>query len=199
MKIGVDFDNTIARFDPLFRRAALDKHLPVAPEDVSKSQIRDRLRRLDRENDWTELQGYVYGDLIKEALPFDGVLDFFRTCGERKVPVFIISHKTKTPFLGPAYDLHQAARDWLARRGFFDAAGLTASQVFLELTKPDKLHRIAAQGCTHFIDDLPEFLGEPAFPSSTQGILFDPQGDHASYPRRAASWKELSARLLGGA
>ena len=32
----------------------------------------------------------------------------------------LISHKAKTPFLGPPYDLHKAAIDWLTEYNFFE-------------------------------------------------------------------------------
>ena len=35
--------------------------------------------------------------------------------------------------------------------------------MFFELTKEAKVARIGGLGCTHFIDDLPEFLREPGW------------------------------------
>jgi hypothetical protein len=52
---------------------------------------------------------------------------------------------------------------------------LAAENVWLELTKQEKIQRIAKLGCDGFIDDLPEFLSEPAFPK-IQRLLFDPSG-----------------------
>ena len=67
----------------------------------------------------------------------------------------IVSHRTRHPFIGPKHDLHEAARGWvdtfLRRPGLIDRDG-----VFFELTKEEKLARIGAVGCTHFVDDLPE-------------------------------------------
>ena len=111
----------------------------------------------------------------------------------------IVSHKTRTPFAGKPYDLHAAARDWLERQGFHDPdrLGLPRDRVFFELTKADKLRRIGECGCTHFIDDLPELLAEPAFPAGVTALLFSPGGRPAAgrFPT-AASWAELAALLL---
>jgi hypothetical protein len=200
MHIGVDFDNTIVCYDALFHQVALEQAL-IPPElPARKSAVRDYLRQCGREDDWTEMQGYVYGMRMRDAAPFVGVIDFFRHCQQQGVDVCIISHKTRHPFRGPAYDLHQAAQAWLDHYGFYDPAhiGLSPEQVYFELTKQDKLQRIARMGCTHFIDDLPEFLAEAAFPVTVERLLFDPNQTYQTEERfqRFASWADLSAYLV---
>jgi hypothetical protein len=197
MHIGIDFDNTIVSYDGLFHRVCREKGLIPAHLPVSKSEVRNYLRRAGREDDWTALQGYVYGARMSEAEPFPGVRDFIRHCTQAGVPVSIISHKTVRPYLGESYDLHQAALDWLQLQGFFDPAqlGLARDQVHFELTKTDKLERIKARGCSHFIDDLPEFLHEADFPVEARRLLFDPHDHYAEeqeFPR-FRSWDEVRA------
>jgi hypothetical protein len=197
MRIGIDFDNTIVCCDPLFHRAALDKKLIPPEVGVAKNDVRDHLRRVGQEPAWTELQGYVYGDLLKEARPFPGVVDFFCACAKRNIPVFVVSHKTKKPFLGPPYDLHKAALDWLAAHGFFEEAGLRRDVVFLEPTKQAKLQRIASLACTHFIDDLPEFLTDPAFPKGISRIHFNPNNVASETGVIGlSSWPQITAHIL---
>lgn len=198
MKIGVDFDNTIVCFDDLFYKAALEKKLIPADTPTSKEKVRDYLRSIDQEPAWTELQGYVYGVMIRQAPAFPGALDFFKACRDKSISISIVSHKTRTPFLGEPHDLHKAALDWLRARGFFGEAGLPESQVYLELTKRAKLERIGALGCTHFIDDLPEFLEEAAFPKAAERILFDPNKHHAGHKtlRALSSWAEIRQWIL---
>ncbi|MEW5724493.1 MAG: hypothetical protein AB1896_15385 [Thermodesulfobacteriota bacterium] len=195
MRIGVDFDNTIIQYDRVFHAAALDRGLIVPDFPASKSLIRNHLRRTGREEEWTCLQGWVYGERIREAEPFPGVVEFFTSCRESGAPVFIISHKTKRPYGGPPYDLHAAALAWLEQAGFFDipGPGLPRTRVFLEETKTQKIERISLTGCTYFIDDLPEFLSEPGFPLGVGRLLFDPDGRFrgaAEYPRRE-DWRGL--------
>jgi hypothetical protein len=199
MRLGIDFDNTIVCYDGLFHRVALEGGWIPADLPANKSDVRNHLRQIGREDVWTEMQGRVYGPRLAEASPFPGVLEFFKACRHASIPVCIISHKTKTPFAGEPYDLHQAALDWLTAQGFFDPAGigLPRSQVFLELTKQAKLQRIAACECTHFIDDLPEFLAEASFPPRTRRILFDPNrlyGPEIPFARLHA-WSEADAFL----
>lgn len=202
MLIGVDFDNTIVSYEELFHLAARERDLIPDGVPAAKGGVRDYLRRVGREDDWTELQGRVYGALISKAPAFPGVEDFFARCRTLGVGVRIISHKTLQPFRGPVYDLHQAAHRWLEGHGFYDPnrMGLSREQVHFELTKQGKLDRIAASGCSHFIDDLPEFLEDPAFPRGVERILFDPQAGCPAFAAgpRAGSWKEIAALLLRG-
>ena len=180
--IGVDLDNTIVCYDRVFGPAAIERGLIPAGAADTKTAVRDHLRRAGREDAWTELQGYVYGPGMAAAESFPGVVEFFGRCVAENVPVAIISHRTRTPFLGPPHDLHQSARDWLITHGFADV------RVLFELTPADKAARIAAVGCTHFIDDLPEFLGRPDFPSGVEPILFG----------EANPWPAIESRLFPG-
>ena len=196
--IGVDFDNTIVCYDALFHRVARERGLAPADLPVNKSDVRNHLRRAGREDAWTEMQGCVYGPRMAEAAPYPGVIEFFLACRRAGIPTCVISHKTRHPILGRRHDLHQAALLWLEQQGFFDPAkiGLSRSQVFLELTKEAKIERIALCRCTAFIDDLPEILGEPAFPQ-IERILFDPNGLYAAEKRffRAQTWPEIWEKM----
>jgi hypothetical protein len=203
MLIGVDFDNTIVCYDELFRTVALERRLIPLEVLASKLAVRDYLRQIGKEDLWIELQGYVYGTRMSQATPFPGAVEFFTHCRRIDVPIFIVSHRSRFPYRGDNHDLHQAARDWLAARNFHDPAGigLPASRVYFELTGRDKEARIKELGCSHFIDDLPEFLGELREPADIQKILFDPNGHNtnAAIARRMASWNEIDRFLLGSA
>lgn len=201
MRIGVDFDNTIVCYDALFHRLALAERLIPASLPAAKGPIRDYLRRAGREDAWTELQGRAYGLHILQATPFPGVCEFFWRCSARGDRLYVISHKTRFPFLGEQHDLHAAGRRWLAAHGFSDAAerglGPAPAEVHFELTKEAKLERIGACACEVFIDDLPEFLTEPRFPAGVRRILFDPNGTAPEGPdlERATSWSAVEALL----
>ena len=64
----------------------------------------------------------------------------------------------------------------------------------------NKIARIASVGCTHFIDDLPEFLGEPGFPAGVKKMLFDPNDlcPPCRDASRANSWLQIAQMLLQG-
>jgi FMN phosphatase YigB (HAD superfamily) len=203
MRIGIDFDNTIACYNGVFHRAAVERGLVPETLACDKTSVRNYLRGIGREDDWTELQGYIYGLRMDLVSPYPGAIDFMRAACAAGHDVFIVSHKSRHPYIGERHDLHKAAQGFLAAHGVFDAdrVGLARGQCYFELTLPEKLERIAAQSCDMFIDDLPEFLAEPAFPATTQAILFDPENhypDERRFPR-LASWSEISGHILGSA
>ena len=72
------------------------------------------------------------------------------------------------------------------------SGGLAPEQVYFEVTREAKMARIAELQCSHFIDDLPEFIGDPAFPPLENRILFDPnrQGEDGPW-RRAENWTDV--------
>lgn len=194
MILGVDFDNTIVCYDQTFYRGALAKGLIPPSIPQAKNEIRNYLRDTGQEDAWTELQGFVYGACMLEAEPFPQVIDFFHRCRQSGIAIFIISHKTKYPYLGEKYDLHKTSSDWITKYGLFNDLDISVpGTVFFELTKEEKIMRIKKQGCTHFIDDLPEFLSEPGFPRNVKRILFDPHDLHtnADVDVRVSSWSEL--------
>jgi hypothetical protein len=199
MIIGVDFDNTIVCYDSLFHRIAVERGLippTVAPQ---KKAVRDALRERGHERQWTELQGAVYGSRMAEAQPFPGVKDFFRLARQHGDATHIISHKTRHAVVGPAFDLHQSAREWLTAQGFFDSSqiGLSPESLHFGLTRQEKLRIIREVGCTVFIDDLEETFLERDFPDSVEKILFAQSApDEASGIILAPSWAEIQNHVF---
>jgi hypothetical protein len=197
MHIGLDFDNTIVSYDALFHKVALEGGWITNDVPVSKVSVRDHLRSMGKESVWTEMQGYVYGARMDEALAYPQVLDCLIWARERGIKVSIVSHKTRHPFLGEQYDLHMAAAHWIDLY-LNDAKGplVQSNQVYFELTKESKVNRIADIGCTVYVDDLPEILNANGFPVNTQKILFDPDGHHPeqNFPS-ACSWGEVHQQL----
>ncbi|WP_139276733.1 hypothetical protein [Spirulina major] len=160
----------------MFHRVALERGLIPADLPAQKNCVRDYLRQQDLEDQWTQMQGEVYGVRITEAESFPGVLPSLQTLAQAGWSMGIVSHKTRTPYQGPVYDLHQSARSWLTNQGFFSPEGLdwNRNQIFFELTKEEKVKRIVELGCSHYIDDLPEIL--EMLPATVQPILFAPGG-----------------------
>ena len=197
MILGLDFDNTIIRYDYLFHKVALEKGLIPSNLSKEKNIIRDHLRANSAENEWTIIQGEVYGEKIQEATPYTGVLSILKQLSEENIPIYIISHKTRTPYLGQKQDLHAAAREWLHKHRFLDPKGLNwnENRIFFELTKEKKVERIIETGCTHYIDDLMEIL--KLLPDTIHKILFSPKGSPA-VPKHWSilkSWKALPTLL----
>jgi hypothetical protein len=202
MRIGIDFDNTIACYDGVFHAAALERGLIPVDIDRDKNSVRDYLNGAGRTNDFTELQGHVYGARMDLAAPYPGFGEFVAAARAANHDLFVVSHKTRHPILGTRHDLHAAARSFLVARGLVGAAArqIDPANVFFELTKEAKVARIAALGCEAFVDDLPEIFGLPGFPDEARRILFDPAGQFADLARtrkfdRCGSWAELSAEF----
>ena len=134
MRIGIDFDNTIVSYDALFHKVALEQDVIPARLAPTKLAVRDYLRRQDREDVWTEMQGTVYGARMDEAAAYPGVIEFLRWARGEGVALSIISHKTRHPFIGPKYDLHEAARRWVESHLYEGGRPLVQPQaVFFEL------------------------------------------------------------------
>jgi hypothetical protein len=175
VRIGIDFDNTLAGYDAVFlgtaRRAGL-----VHPQFTGgKQAVRDTLRQLpDGELAWQKLQGQVYGAQMPFAVMLDGAGEFLRRCRAAGHDVYVVSHKSEYGHFDPArINLRQAALKWMAEQGFFreDGFGLAPERIFFEGTRGEKIRRIAALECVYFIDDLEEVLTDPAFPAGVRRIL----------------------------
>lgn len=192
LKIGIDFDNTLACYDDVFYRIACEKNLIPADFSNCKTHIRDYLRSQKQEEAWTTLQGTVYGPGMGLAQPFSGVEKFFTACFSLDITPVIISHRTRHPYLGPRYDLHEAARQWLNSYPFFKDC-----EAFFETTLQAKLERIQKEHCDVFIDDLPELLQEPSFPSTVKRVLFDPKSLYPCNPTwlTLTSWHQMPSIL----
>ncbi len=198
LRIGLDFDNTLAGYDELIHRIALEQNLIDTRVPPNKRAVRDHIRtRQNGELEWQVLQGVVYGPRMGEALLFDGVRDFLHQCQQRGASTFIVSHKTEFANFDPTQTpLREAALSWLDAQGLFsgDAPGLGRADVVFEATRQEKLARIEQLGCTHFVDDLEEVFREDGFPETTMKVLFAPQAPPSPLAGLtfASTWDEVT-------
>jgi hypothetical protein len=158
----------------VFLKAALENNLLAPNFSGNKQEVRDSIRLGAGEAAWTKLQAEVYGRRMAEARMIEGVAPFVAACRKSGAQVQIVSHKTQYAAADPGgADLHVVALGWMEANGFFrkDGLGLTRDEVFFEPTREAKCRRIAALGCTHFIDDLEEVFNEPSFPARVHSFL----------------------------
>lgn len=203
MLVGIDFDNTIAGFDHAFLEAARERGLVPGIFTGTKKNLRDAVRAgPDGEAEWMRLQGRVYGPHMADAELIEGADRFVAHCRRRGIPVCIVSHKTEYGhFDAERVNLRDASRAWLEAKGFFDpeGPGLAPEQVHFESTREEKIARIAALGCTHFVDDLEEVFREPSFPGNVRRYLLAagagplPQGPFRAFRR----WHDIAHDILG--
>ena len=194
MLIGLDFDNTIVCYDAVFELLARERGVPPIVAKAGKTAIRDFLRAEGREPEWTMMQGEAYGSRMSDAEPFEGVGEFLSEAVGAGHRMVIVSHRTSQPYLGPAFDLHDAARAWWAGQAF---AALVAG-VHFETTAEAKAARIGALQCDVFVDDLWEFLQRSDLPSGLRKIWLD-YGDASAAKdglERVGSWREVAAAVL---
>ena len=198
MRIGIDFDNTIVNYDRVFYRLALERGYIPQELAATKLVVREHLRRLNKEDLWTEMQGYVYGSRLSDANVYPGAIEFLTWARDRNIESVIISHKTQYPFLGPRCDLHEAGRNWIRDKLRTSIGALVPEdRIYFETTKEAKLDRVRQKQCDLFIDDLPEVLLAPTFPSNVSRILFDPMGYHNKVDGLLvmAHWKDIRVHL----
>ena len=193
--LGLDFDNTLVRYDKLFHQLAVEKGLIEKSLPADKTAIRDYLRSKGEDEQFTLMQDEVYGRRILDAEPAEGMLKALHELNERGITMVLVSHKTRTPYKGPSYNLHKAALQWLEKHNFFCKPGLGWSKknIFFEETFDSKIKRIKDLKCTHFVDDLPEVINK--LPESTQGIHFCPDNQKQSQHMHISHWKQLKYLL----
>lgn len=192
MMIGFDFDNTLVRYGDLFYFAALEAGFITNSFSRSKTAIRDFMNGSGMRDEWTALQGKVYGTMMDRAQLFPGVSECLQELEERNIPCCIISHKTRFAKKGPPYDLHQAARDFLHQSGL----PIPPDRIFFCPERAEKIRLIRELKCTCFVDDLPEVFAEPDFPPGVKKILFGTSVSCDPSVIACLDWYQVGKELL---
>jgi hypothetical protein len=198
--IGLDLDNTIINYGSLFYGVAIEKKWIPIECQKDKIGVREYLQAKGRNDLWTELQGLVYGPYLTEAVPYSGVDDFLLECRKLKIPVWIISHKTRFPVVGFPYDLHTSASAWIFASGLIhdETGGVNKDRVIFCETRSEKIAAIIRLQLTHFVDDLPEVFLDADFPKETTRYLYAPEGVQLQPPycESVSSWQDLKMIIL---
>jgi hypothetical protein len=202
LRIGIDFDNTIACYDQAFAEVATLMGFQSSHEVATKVKVKQIIQNSPGGDlHWQSLQGQVYGRHMLLAKVFAGVHEFICLAKIRGHEVFVVSHKTEFGhFDEEKISLRGQAMLWLEKNKFFDVNQLFLKKenVIFESTREEKIKRINDLRCTHFIDDLPEVFAEPKFADHIQKILFSPSGSFSDYKtiKIATSWRNITAQVL---
>ena len=200
MRIGLDFDNTLARYDQVFASEAKQEKFVPKEWRGTKKQLRDTLRsREGGDIMWQKLQGRVYGPMMSQAELFPGVVQFMLRCKHRGDDLFIVSHKTEYGHFDPTETpLRQVALQWMTQCGFFKKikCGLRHEQVFFESTRNEKVSRISSLDLDVFVDDLKEVFEEYNFPN-IEKILFTTDTDEEQDVVNCNNWSSIANEILG--
>ncbi len=195
---GLDLDHTLISYERPLRRWA--ETLGVTRREGES--LKDAVRRHCWESPegdaaWQRVQADIYGHSLHEAEPAPGALDFLAWATKAGIPVVVVSHKSHfaaAAAAGP--NLRETALAWMAEHGFFSEENtLSRQQVFFEASRSEKVARIAALGCTHFVDDLPKVFLEPGFPRETKQILYAPDGAEPGTWRVEGTWASIGSVL----
>ena len=79
MRIGIDLDNTIINYVPVFRRISELNRIPpdLNDNDCHKATFKQKIFNLKNGSViWEKIQAIAYGPAINLAKPFDGIKDF---------------------------------------------------------------------------------------------------------------------------
>ncbi|MBQ4846330.1 HAD family hydrolase [Pseudoalteromonas sp. MMG005] len=196
MKIGIDFDNTIADYTGVFYNVALD--LGWIPKETgnSKPAVKYYFIQQNQETRWTQLQGIVYGKEIHHARPYPHSLEVLKLLKEQGHTLFLVSHKTRYPIIGDKVNFHNAATEWLSNNGFINStdAPLELERLFFNETLKKKVRKIRELQCDAFIDDLQKIFNHTEYPHECKAILFDPLTKEKN-SNTAACWADISNLL----
>ena len=200
LRIGLDFDNTLACYDEVFSHQT--KKLNYLPEDWTgdKQSVKQELLKLPNGDlAWQKLQGRVYGPAMQNAVTFSGLASFLIRAKRRGHIIFIISHKTrfghqdetKTP-------LRERALEWMEAQGFFDNSkfGLNIENIFFCDSRAEKANKINDLKVDLFVDDLECVFEEKAFPKIKK-ILFKSEPTESFDGISCKSWSEVAHEILG--
>ena len=169
-RLGLDLDNTL--IDYTASCAFLAPNFGIAKSSATRDEIRRQLRHPDNDEEWQRFQSLLYTDGLDRALPADGAVELIRGCTNKGIEVSIVSHKTKNgPERFGARNLRAPALQWLASHNLVPSL-IPNDHVFFTDSVDAKVESIASLRLDAFMDDLPEVLSHPKWPSSTLGIQF---------------------------
>jgi len=202
MKIGLDFDNTIASYELVFPEVAKKCGLVEKNWLGTRKELRDWLRNQPGGKlEWQKLQGLVYGRYMSKAELFPNVANFLLRCKRMNIELYIVSHKTEYGhFDADRVPLRKAALKWMKSKDFFNERkfGISSNAVFFSNTREEKVEQISDLQLDAFVDNLEEVYCEPNFPSGIKKILFGTESCKTNnYDVACSNWTEISRELLG--
>tara|TARA_B100001063_G_scaffold227750_1_gene238525 strand:- start:21 stop:632 length:612 start_codon:yes stop_codon:yes gene_type:complete len=177
IKIGIDFDNTIVNYEDSFHEEAVKRKIFTKNQRKknSKEILKNKLISKNKEEEWTTIQGIVYGKKMLRAKPYKNSINFInKFCDKKNFELFIVSHKTLYPIIGEKINLHKISKNWIKKKKIFKnkKIGWIKKHVFFLKTKEEKIKKIVQLKCDYFIDDLEEILKK--LPKKIKKIHFDP-------------------------
>ena len=203
MRVGIDIDNTIICYDKAFASLAKKTGFDVPPS-ASKQEVKAWFHQHGLHEEFTILQGQIYGKFISMAHIFEGVPHFIADAIRQRHQLFLVSHKTKYPIKGDQVDLHEAAINFLSQQNIVcdqKPNAIPFDHVYFEQTLESKVQKIADLNLDFFIDDLLVVLTHEKFPETSRPIWFSSETACNNNPQiqRCKSWVSINDKILGAA
>ena len=199
LRIGLDFDNTIANYDLAFFKVA--ELLDLKTTATTKSEVKkDLLSRESGDLLWQKVQGLTYGRYIHLAELHSGLLEFVFRARSLGHQLFIVSHKTEFGHFDESLTpLRTAALQWLySKRIVGDLpAQIKPHEIYFCQTQDEKILKINDLKLDVFVDDLEEVFNNQLLSSSVRRILFSAISEVKSEYECHFSWREISQATLG--
>ena len=91
---------------------------------------------------------------------YAGVKKVMKSLSKNRIKFYIISHKTKFPYLGKKVNLHLAARKWIYKNIIAkdNSINFSKKDIFFEKSIKEKISRIKKLKCNIYVDDLTKIL-----------------------------------------
>ena len=168
-RFGFDLDNTIIDYGISVEKYCLNAKIPKQEKITS---LRSYLRQIDpSDSKWQEAQSWIYIDGLEFAKLNKGIEDLCVYLLNKKINVFIVSHKTnKTQDRFGGRDLLSPAVNWIQHsniKNFFDIN----ENIYFMPTRDAKIQKIEQLDLNWFVDDLLEVLLDKNFPPHTTKYL----------------------------
>ncbi|WP_320178461.1 hypothetical protein [Roseovarius pacificus] len=197
--VGIDLDHTLISYARGLRRWAETLGITISPGDSLKDAVRQNCwNSAEGDVAWQRIQADLYGPGMNDAEVMPGARAFLHWLDRNRIPAVVVSHKTVFAAAAPdGPNLRETALAWMAAQGLFSPeTGLTRERVYFAATRAEKAARIAALGCTHFIDDLPAVFLDPGFPLGVRSVLFAPDGANEDGAWSVvSSWDDAGRRI----
>lgn len=192
-RLGLDLDNTL--IDYTVSCKSLAPNFGINKSSATRDLIRSHLRHPDNDEEWQRFQSLLYTDGLDSAQPAPGAVELIRGCKNRGLEVFIVSHKTKSgPERFGARNLRAPALQWLTKHNLVPNL-IPKHHVFFTDSVDAKVESIANLRLDVFVDDLPELLSHPKWPSSTLGLRFCLTSVGDDSPHRCVDFPTLNEWL----
>jgi hypothetical protein len=194
--LGIDLDNTIIDYSiSIMNLAKIEYGINLKPNTNLKKDLKRLIISKFNENEWTRAQGLLYSKYVASANLYDGFLPNLEKLKSTFDNIYIVSHKTKFPYIGSEIDIREKAMNWIMEKIVSDAGMplFRENHVYFESTINEKIQRISERECKIFIDDLPDILVK--LPINLEGILFGTRTTemgHMSFD----NWHDLVGYLL---